>query len=134
MDVGGANTGNLLQSSCLTEVKSEQIHTNTWDQSGWYYLLITGHNGAHYTAPYSLNVDINSDQVTLPDFQPINFPPLTTTYPGVKTLILTHEGRLAERYPIFYNATDNGGAKSRQSSRRSRTDHRFRQSARSFSG
>lgn len=45
-------------------------------------------------------MELLANQTALPDFQPVNFPPLNTTYPGVKTLILTHEARLAERYPV----------------------------------
>ena len=77
------------------------------DQSGWYYLLVAGHNGANDPAtPYSLSITLTSGLAATPaDVAPPVFPPLDATYPDTRTLILTNSDRLAQRFDPDRTAT-----------------------------
>ncbi|MFZ4655800.1 MAG: right-handed parallel beta-helix repeat-containing protein [Caldilineaceae bacterium] len=99
-DVGGSeNSARLLRASCQVAGQSEAVTNGVNDQSGWYYVLVAGHNGAAVpTQPYSLTVNLPPGAVSQPNIAPFTFALTTTVNTKVRTLILTHQARLEKRY------------------------------------
>jgi parallel beta-helix repeat protein len=102
-DVGQAfDTGNLLQVSTHPGRVGEQVATGIWNQSGWYHLLVAGHNGANDPAvSYTLQITVSPGVPLIdPSFEPPVFEQPEWVSPTVKTLILTHRGRMESRYGV----------------------------------
>jgi len=102
-DVGQAfDTGNLLQVSTHAGHTEEQVATGIWNQSGWYHLLVAGHNGANDPAvSYTLQITVSPGVPLIdPAFEPPVFEQPELVSPTVKTLILTHRGRMESRYGV----------------------------------
>lgn len=89
------NTERLLQAGCKTGIQPEEVSTDVYDQSGWYYLLVAGHNGTHDPdKPYTLKVSIEPGISDTAPFQPPVVNLLRESHSGKKTLILTNWSRL----------------------------------------
>ena len=99
-DVGGSeNSARLLRASCQVAGQSEKVANGVNDQSGWYYLLVAGHNGAAAPIqPYSLTVNLPPGAISQPNVAPFTFALTTTVNTKVRTLMLTHQARLEKRY------------------------------------
>lgn len=86
----GAQTAALIGVSAHVGLSPEQIARNTWDNSGYFYVRVRGHNGVYDASlPFTLEVkvtDVACTGVTLTDTPLSGFAPLAT---GRKTIILT---------------------------------------------
>jgi hypothetical protein len=95
----GFETGNLVAVSSQPETADEEISTGIWNQSGWYHLLVAGHNGANSPENYTLEITVKPGVPVLDyGFEPPSFEPPDFISPTIKTLILTNQTRLEENY------------------------------------
>ncbi|MGB0383471.1 MAG: hypothetical protein ACPGWR_01485 [Ardenticatenaceae bacterium] len=97
-NLGRANRGRLLRQSCDATIEQEVVSTGVWDQSGWYYLLVAGHNGANDpNITYTLSITLTQGVPGLDaNFTPPLFDPPESSQAGKKSLIVTHRARLEE--------------------------------------
>lgn len=86
----GAQTAALIGVSAHVGLSPEQIARNTWDNSGYFYVRVRGHNGAFDASlPFTIEIkvtDVACTGVTLTDTPLAGFTALT----GKKTVILTN--------------------------------------------
>ena len=87
----GAQTAALIGVSAHVGLSPEQIGRNTWDNSGYFYMRVRGHNGVFDASrPFTIEVkvtDVACTGVTLTDTPLTGFAPTAT---GRKTVILTN--------------------------------------------
>jgi hypothetical protein len=115
----GAQTAALIGVSAHVGLSPEQIARNTWDNSGYFYVRVRGHNGAFDASlPFTLEIkvtDVACTGVTLTDTPLAGFTALT----GKKTLILTNTAQfpagtntaaLRAKLDTFAARTDIAGA------------------------
>jgi CSLREA domain-containing protein len=97
----GAQTAALIGVSAHVGLSPEQIARNTWDNSGYFYVRVRGHNGAFDASlPFTLEIkvtDVACTGVTLNDTPLTGFTALT----GKKTVILTNTAQ----FPAGTNTT-----------------------------
>lgn len=94
-----ANTGQIVASSCRLGSTAERVAIDTWDQSGWYHVLVAPHNGARAAdRPFDLRVEVRPGQAS-------NVADLGTTGmdqpevdPDARTLLIWAPSRLTARY------------------------------------
>lgn len=97
--VDGFETGNMVGASSQPGTVDEKISIDVWNRSGWYYILVAGHNGANSPQEYRLHITITPGlPVIEPGFEPPTFDPPEFVAPEVKTLILTHGAQLGARF------------------------------------
>ncbi len=89
----GAQTAALIGVSAHVGLSPEQISRNTWDNTGYFYMRVRGHNGAYNaTAPFTIEataIDNQCGPVSLVDYP--QSPTVTGT--GALTLVLTNSAR-----------------------------------------
>ena len=98
---GGAQTAALIGVSAHVGLSPEQIARNTWDNSGYFYVRVRGHNGAFDASlPFTIEIkvtDVACTGVTLTDTPLTGF----TALSGKKTVILTNTAQ----FPSGTNTT-----------------------------
>jgi len=97
----GAQTSALIGVSAHVGLSPEQIGRNTWDNRGYFYVRVRGHNGVFDASrPFTIEIkvtDVACTGVTLND-TPLTYTPATT---GRKTVILTNSAQ----FPAGTNTT-----------------------------
>jgi parallel beta-helix repeat protein len=97
--VDGFETGNMVGASTQPGTVDEEVSIDVWNRSGWYYILVAGHNGANSPQEYLLHITITPGLPMLePGFEPPTFDPPDFVATEVKTLILTHSTQLGARF------------------------------------
>lgn len=94
-----ANTSQIVASSCRLGTTAERVAIDTWDQSGWYHVLVAPHNGARAAdRPFDLRVEVRpglasnaADLGTSGMDQP-------EVDPDARTLLIWAPSRLTARY------------------------------------
>ncbi|MFO7742601.1 MAG: right-handed parallel beta-helix repeat-containing protein [Anaerolineae bacterium] len=95
----GFETGNMVAASSQPGTVDEELSIDVWNRSGWYYILVAGHNGANSPQEYLLHITITPGlPVIEPGFEPPTFDPPDFVAPEVKTLIFTHGAQLEARF------------------------------------
>ena len=98
-NLGRANTDRLLPPSCRDGNEPEQMIVEVQDDSGWYYLMVAGHNGANDPdTPYTLQITRSEGTSGGNNFDVPLFDPLESTQFGQKTIILTNYKRFSDHY------------------------------------
>lgn len=94
-----ANTGQMVASSCRFGAAAERVTTATWDQSGWYHVLVAPHNGTRAPGnPFDLRIDVRAGKPAgMAGFEPssIDVPEVEA---DARTLVVWPKSRLIARF------------------------------------
>jgi hypothetical protein len=91
-----AQATSLIAYSAADGTASEQVVANTWNNTGVFYVRVTGRNGV-YTPGVPFSVGVHEDASSCASVAPNTAPALLSVpvQTGVKTLILTDTGRMS---------------------------------------
>jgi YVTN family beta-propeller protein len=89
----GAQTAALIGVSAHVGLSPEQIARNTWDNTGFFYIRVRGHNGAFdASTPFTIQATVTDVSCTGVDLT--DHPSTVTATAGKQTVILTNSARL----------------------------------------
>ncbi len=88
-----AQTAALIGVSAHVGLSPEQIARNTWDNTGFFYIRVRGHNGAYdASTPFTIQATVTDVSCTGVDLT--DHPSTVTATSGKQTVILTNSSRL----------------------------------------
>ena len=89
----GAQTAALIGLSAHVGLSPEQIARNTWDNTGFFYIRVRGHNGAFdASTPFTIQATVTDVSCTGVDLT--DHPSTVTATAAKQTVILTNSARL----------------------------------------